>query len=163
MVATRRNVLRWPAVLAARVSDARRYASAACSRSSIRLFAMSLPKLWYIGPSFRRPNTCDEPYGPPNPRSVPPVTNARYRRSTTACDARHTPNPLLDGDALGEVARLVDVAAAEPGDVVREELQRHGHHHRGQQLGSLRNVQHVVGQREDLLVALRGHRDHLGA
>ena len=31
---------------------------------------------------------------------------------------------LLDGDALGEVARLVDVAPAHVGDVVRHQLQR---------------------------------------
>src|SRR5579872_6589422 len=34
--------------------------------------------------------------------------------------------PLLDGDRLGEVAGLVDVAAAGGGYVVREQLQRHG-------------------------------------
>ena len=38
-----------------------------------------------------------------------------------------TPAPLLgllDGDAFGEVAGFVDVAASEDGDVVGEELQR---------------------------------------
>ena len=40
----------------------------------------------------------------------------------------HHDAPLLYGDALGEVAGLVDVAAAADGDVVREQLQRdHGH------------------------------------
>ena len=35
---------------------------------------------------------------------------------------------LLDRDALGEVPRLVDVAAAEPGDVVGEQLERDDRH-----------------------------------
>jgi len=31
---------------------------------------------------------------------------------------------LLDGDRFGQVARLVDVAAAADGDVIREQLER---------------------------------------
>ena len=37
---------------------------------------------------------------------------------------------LLDRHALGEVPGLVDVASAADGDVVGEQLQRHGHQHR---------------------------------
>ena len=38
--------------------------------------------------------------------------------------------PLFYRDALGEIARLIDVASATHGDVVRQELQRDGHHDR---------------------------------
>ena len=48
------------------------------------------------------------------------VHQARCRARAGACAGPRS----LDRDALGEVARLVDVAAAADGDVVREQLQR---------------------------------------
>ena len=45
---------------------------------------------------------------------------------------------LLDRDALRQVPRLIDVAAAPDRDVVREQLQRHHHQHRRQQRMRLR-------------------------
>ena len=41
---------------------------------------------------------------------------------------------LLHRHALGQVARLVDVAAAQQGDVIRQQLQRHDAHQRLQEL-----------------------------
>ena len=52
---------------------------------------------------------------------------------------------FLDGDALGQVARLVDVAAAAHGDVIRQQLQRHDLENRQQQLAGVRNGDDVVG------------------
>ena len=42
---------------------------------------------------------------------------------------------LFDGDALGQIARLIDVAAAADGDVIRQQLQRHDFEDGQQQLG----------------------------
>ena len=53
---------------------------------------------------------------------------------------------LLDGHALGQIAGLVDVAAAEDGDVVGEQLQRDGRDDRLQKLGHRGNSDHVVGE-----------------
>src|SRR6202167_387972 len=63
-----------------------------------------------------------------------PATHARARAAgseTTMQSARPTrarggvaTGGLLDGDGLGEVARLVDVEAAAAGDLVGEHLQR---------------------------------------
>ena len=50
------------------------------------------------------------------------------------------PRALFDRHALGEIARLIDVAAAADGDVVREQLQRHDHHDRRQQLRRRRQL-----------------------
>src|SRR3989338_6081539 len=57
-------------------------------------------------------------------------------RSSTTRLYRRDRARLLDGDGLGEVARLVHVAAEAHGDVVREELERHDREQRGQQLGA---------------------------
>ena len=58
----------------------------------------------------------------------------REATATTEADRSiHQPGharTLLDGDALREVARLVDVGATQPGHVIGQQLQRHGHHHR---------------------------------
>ena len=56
----------------------------------------------------------------------------------TCCPQRPTgrssrPRALLDRDGLREVARLVDVEAAGPGDLRRQHLQRHHREHRGEQ------------------------------
>ena len=42
--------------------------------------------------------------------------------------------PLFDGDRFGEIARLIDVAAAAHGDVVREQLQRNDFENRRDQI-----------------------------
>ncbi len=53
---------------------------------------------------------------------------------------------LLDRDALGEVPGLVDVAAPQLGDVVREQLQRHGVTTTGANSSGVRgHHQHVIG------------------
>src|SRR5918996_219582 len=70
---------------------------------------------------------------------------------------------LLDGHALGEVPRLVDVASPHLGDVVREQLERRRHHHRREQLRHPRNEEHVLRVRRNLLVALAPHGDHVRA
>ena len=64
---------------------------------------------------------------------------ARHRAgATTNCDQ------LFDGDALGQVPRLIDVAAATHGDVVGEQLQRNRHDDRRQQRRRRRHRQHHV-------------------
>ena len=52
--------------------------------------------------------------------STPAPTDGARRYSS--CPGR---SKLLDGDALGEIARLIHVAAAAHGDVVSQQLQRH--------------------------------------
>ena len=42
------------------------------------------------------------------------------RRCVNCCSG-----PLLNGDALGQIARLIDIASAADGNVVRQQLQRH--------------------------------------
>ena len=54
------------------------------------------------------------------------------------------PSASLDRDALREVARLIDVAAAADGDVVREQLQRQRHDDRRQQLRRARHLEDEV-------------------
>ena len=54
---------------------------------------------------------------------------------------------LFDRDALGEIPRLIDVAAAADGDVVGEQLQRHDHDDRRQQLGRRRHLDDEVASR----------------
>src|SRR5438874_9654731 len=70
---------------------------------------------------------------------------------------------LLDGYALGEIARLVDVAAAPDGDVVREQLQRDHHERRRQQRVRAGNGDEKVLRRVEQLmnavVAFGGKRD----
>ena len=53
--------------------------------------------------------------------------------------------PLLDGNAFGQVAGLVDVAAAADGDVVGQQLQRHDLQQRQKQLDRGRDGDDVVG------------------
>ena len=75
---------------------------------------------------------------------------------------------LFDRDALGEVARLIDVAAAAHGDVIREQLQRNRHDDRRQQrrssAASARSTSFAgssIGAHA--CVALAGDRDHRAA
>ena len=51
----------------------------------------------------------------------------------------------LDGHALGEVARLVHVAAAKQGDVIGQELQRDDRDQRLEVVWHLGDVDHFVG------------------
>ena len=63
-------------------------------------------------------------------------------RGVRHCDAS---DGLLDGDALGQVARLVHIAAATKCDVIREQLERDDRHKRSQQLGGRGNLDDVLG------------------
>ena len=67
---------------------------------------------------------------------------------------------LFDGNALGEVARFIDIATAQQGNVIGQELQRHDGYHRLQIVGHLRDVNHFVGPGRDRSVSLTRHRDH---
>ena len=71
--------------------------------------------------------------------------------------------PLLDGDRLGEVARLVDVEALGRGELHPEDVQRHDGEQRLEQRGRERDVQHLVGEGQHRGVALLGDRDDAGA
>src|SRR3972149_4066364 len=66
---------------------------------------------------------------------------------------------LLDGDGLGEVARLVDVGTAGHRRVVGEQLQRDHGEDRAERLDRLGHPQDVVGVGPHRLVALGGHGD----
>jgi hypothetical protein len=55
-------------------------------------------------------------------------------------------NELLDRHSLGEVARLIDVFAAEMGDVVGEQLERDGDGNGRDELMGRRNPDHVIGR-----------------
>ena len=59
-----------------------------------------------------------------------------------------TPRGLFYGDALGEVARLVNVEVAILGDAVGEELQWHAEHERIQQLWRVGDREHDVGKQQ---------------
>src|SRR6185312_2964464 len=70
---------------------------------------------------------------------------------------------LLDRDGLRQVPRLVDVEAAARGDGVGELLQwQHRQNGLELRLGA-RQVEHMLGQLADALVALRRDRDDVGA
>src|SRR6187200_1516175 len=104
--------------------------------------------------------------------STPTVTTGRSSRTCTATTSRpcgtlrsrsptrldapacRSPIPLLHGDGLRQVPRLVDVAAAQPRHVIREELQRHGDDDRRQQLRRGRDLQDVLCEPGDLRVTL---------
>ncbi len=66
---------------------------------------------------------------------------------------------LFHRDRLGQVARLVYVAAAADGDVVRQQLAGNDFQNRRQQFRRIGNVKHVVGGFADLLVTFGGDRD----
>ena len=68
----------------------------------------------------------------------------------------------LDGDRLGQVARLVDVRAARHGRVVGEQLERDDGQDGAERLDRLGHPQDVVGDRRDALVALGRDRDAPG-
>ena len=88
-----------------------------------------------------------------------PRRNHRNERDPPGGEARLAPAvpaepDLLDRDGLREVARLVDVQAAQPRDPVGEQLQRHDGEHRLQERRRARDVDHVVGVVLDVLVAV---------
>ena len=61
-----------------------------------------------------------------------PIAKETERRESGRLPAQDA-RPLLDGDRLRQVARLIDVGAAIDRDMVREQLQRHRHQDRRQQ------------------------------
>ena len=65
----------------------------------------------------------------------------------------------LDGDALREVARLVDVALAHVCDVVGHQLQRRDAEERHQEVGGGGDAHHVLALRVELVVVLLGDGD----
>src|SRR5206468_3313381 len=67
---------------------------------------------------------------------------------------------LLHRHRLGEVARLVDVAAEAHGDVVAEELERNDGDERRQELGARRHLDHVLRLGRDVPIARVGDGDH---
>ena len=68
-------------------------------------------------------------------RSYPSGHFARERIQTfsTRADFQNVVH-LFDSDALGQIARLIDIATASYGNVIREHLQRHYFQNRQQQL-----------------------------
>src|SRR6266498_3427359 len=68
---------------------------------------------------------------------------------------------LLDRHRLREVARLVDVEAAQPGDPIREELEREHREDGLQERRRLGHVDHLIGVVLDVLVAVGRHGDHV--
>ena len=95
-------------------------------------------------------------------RQVAIEAAARPRRCGGA-QPRRAACRLLDGDGLGEVARLVDVQAAAAGDLVREQLQRDDREDRLQHPVDRGDLDRGVGVLDDLLVAGGGERDHVRA
>ena len=57
------------------------------------------------------------------------------------------PQPLFDRDALRQVPRLIDVAPATDGDVVRQQLEGHDHQYRGDQRVRVRDRDEEVVSR----------------
>jgi hypothetical protein len=64
------------------------------------------------------------------------------------------PRRLFDCHAFGEIARLIDVAAAEDGYVVGEELQRDRRDDRLQKLFDRWNDDHVIGDIGNAVIGL---------
>src|SRR6516225_9979050 len=75
-------------------------------------------------------------------------------------EARKGQLGLLYCHALRQIARFIDVAAAEHGDVIGKELQRYGSHDRLQEVLDLGNLDHVVGQLGHPRVSLVDYGDH---
>ena len=73
---------------------------------------------------------------------------------------RNRTRKLLDRHAFGEVARLVHVQTAGLGDVVGEELQRHGGDEGGQYLRYLRHRKRDLRHAPGRFIALAGYGYH---
>ncbi len=70
---------------------------------------------------------------------------------------------LFDRYRLGEVARLIDVQAAQPGNAIGEQLQGEDRERGLQERRGPRHVDDVVSVVLDVLVAVGGDCDDLGA
>ena len=66
------------------------------------------------------------------------------------------PGLLLDGDALGEIPRLVDVAAELDGEMVGEELKRNDSQDGADEIGDFRDGDDVVGDLGQVIGAFAG-------
>src|SRR5690625_7665659 len=74
------------------------------------------------------------------------VSSPSRRLSPTTNHQQPTTNTSLHRHALREVARLVDVAAAHHGNVIRQELQRHHGEQRRQELLDARTADDVLAE-----------------
>src|SRR6185369_12836242 len=108
--------------------------------------------------SFSSVSSALNPARTQKPRPIAPtdcpstLTEARLTRWMTTLKGRPQGSPLqssFDRDALGEVAWLVDVAAAADRDVVREQLERDRRQHRREEVHRLGDLDDVIHQRGD--------------
>ena len=83
-----------------------------------------------------------------------------HGQTILALDIRKALPSLLYGDGLGEIAWLVNIAAAADGDVIGQQLKGHDFNERGEQLESWRDMNDVLHQAADRGVALSGYGDH---
>src|SRR5262245_53845737 len=81
------------------------------------------------------------------------ATAGRSMSSYDITPRRRTGPALLDGDGLGEIPRLVDVATEPDGHVIGEELKRNGHENGRQELGRGGHRHDTRGARPDLAIA----------
>src|SRR5437868_14698046 len=93
------------------------------------------PAIAFLGPPFCRP-----PSLPRRPERIGPME-------------------LLDGDAFGEVARLVDVTLQLDGEMVGEELQGNDGENRADEIGDFGNSHDVVGDSFEMIRAIAGSDD----
>mmetsp|Transcript_41873 Transcript_41873/g.89349 ORF Transcript_41873/g.89349 Transcript_41873/m.89349 type:complete len:421 (+) Transcript_41873:94-1356(+) len=125
---------------------------------------------------------CGQPQPQPRPRPQPPQRQAacsapmcvasrgamlalpsQIPQLRRAFRARLSLDLSLDGDGLGEVARLVHVALAHVGDVVGEQLQRRHHEQRHEELLRARHLDDVLAAIVELLIVLLGDGDDRSA
>ena len=66
---------------------------------------------------------------------------------------------LLDGYALGQISRLIDIAAAADGDVICEQLQRNHLEQRQQKFARDRDGDQIIGHLGDFFIAFAGNGD----
>src|SRR5690606_13840657 len=103
--------------------------------------------------SARKPTSSKKPR-PIRPAVLPPIrTSARLTRcSTTRIGSLH-------GHRLGQVPRLIHVAAAHDRNMVRQELERNRREDGGQRVDRLRDGDEVVDLVAQLVVPFRHHGD----
>src|ERR1017187_6884122 len=94
-------------------------------------------------------NTVSRPSRTPSPAtqssSAPVISYSPLPRVGTSIWCRNCASgTLFDSDALAQVARLIHVATAPHGDVIRQQLQRHDFQNRAQQRQRRRNLDGVV-------------------
>jgi autotransporter-associated beta strand protein len=98
------------------------------------------------------------------PLSTPSVVAAGVPAAATLPAASATKNArLLHRNALGQVSRFVDVAAAGNGDIVSQELQRNDRDDWLQKLLDSGHLDHVVRQAADLAIAFTNDGNHRAA